>query len=338
MTQQAHEAPPRRRGGRSFRTIALGGAALTVVMVSIAVALYFRFIRYERVAIRHVPADAVTVVRLDVEQAPVYEPVRRHLLPLLGGPESPPEEGDARLFRIEGRSGLHRGDLRELVFAFLGGSPGGWVLALGGIFPASAGNAVLAETLRAEWPEFAPTDDGVAIVHRGLGIAVGRARDRVVLVASSEKELRAALEPTDAHERLGVPRRGPGALAVTGEALRRAEAWPAVLRRPELMAVLKRLSSVTGNLELGERLTLHLVLHAAGSSDAARAASDAVSLMRALRRDEPSPATVLLGSGADRATVSNPDGRTADLALTWEREEVDQGFSLLAAVAGHELQ
>jgi hypothetical protein len=106
------DLPPGRRGARSFRSVALGGVALGALIIAVAVSLYLRYIHYERVAARHVPAGSVLALRIDVEQVDLYEPVRRHLIPLLGGPARSPGEAAAAVARLEEHTGLKRGDLR----------------------------------------------------------------------------------------------------------------------------------------------------------------------------------------------------------------------------------
>ena len=122
------------RRARSFKSVAIGAVALGVVVLSVMFALYLRYVHYARVACLHLPASTVLALRVDVEQAIFYEPIRRHILPLFGGPSGSPTEADARLSRIEVRSRLKRGDLREIVVG-RGATRGDWVIVLGGIFP-----------------------------------------------------------------------------------------------------------------------------------------------------------------------------------------------------------
>ena len=176
--------PPRRRVARSFRAVALGGVVLGLLIAAVAVSLYLRYIHYERVAARHVPPGSVLALRIDVEQVALYEPVRRHLVPLLGGPSRSPGDAAATVSRLEERTGIKRGDLREIAVA-RGATRADWVVILGGIFPRGTSTGVLAAALAAEDPAWAPSMDGSVVVHRGLGVAVGRAADGSVLLGSS---------------------------------------------------------------------------------------------------------------------------------------------------------
>jgi hypothetical protein len=249
-------------------------------------------------------------------------------LPLLGGPRSEPAEADARLERVEERSGLRRGDLREIVFAWQG-TDKGWVLVLGGIFHGAEGMAVLAQSLQAESPTFRPASDGRTVVDAASGVAVGRAPS-LVLVAPLDAELRRALEPGTAYETLGLPLKGPGAIAV-GQAGLRALAQLPGLEPPELIGIFGLLDEVTASLELGERMTVHVRLSAARAGDAARAARELLALMKAHGHDGPDSAGQLFSAAADRSGgMTQPDDRTAELALAWDREEADQGMGLLA--------
>jgi len=322
-----NQSPTHRRQSRSFRSVALGSAALALVMVAVVASLYFRFIRYERVAARHVPSDAVTAIRLDVEQALVYEPVRRHLVPLLGGPSSSPAEQEARVLRLEARTGIRRGDLREIVVAW-GQGETTWVIILGGIFRDAAGMPVLAEALRAESPDWVATPDGVAVVHRGSGVAVGRGRDHTLFVASSEEELRRSLAPGTAYDALGLAPTGAGAAALSEAGVRSLTAlpWAAALDGPQV-------SRVTGALELGERMTVRVVMTGSEAGAASGAAARLLTLMRNGRQFG-APVAELLRNLSDRTTVTYPDGRSADVAVIWEREEVDEAASMVARAVG----
>ncbi len=319
----ANGTPHRDRRGHSFRTVAIGGGVLAAVIVSVLIALYVRFLRYERVAVRHVPEGAAFVVRLDVAQAPLYEPVRRRLLPLLGGPLSLPSEGDARLFRIEERTDLHSSDLREVVVAF-GPATADWVIVLGGIFPAGPGMAVLAAALHAESPRWAASSDGVASVFDGR-TAIGRGRDATVVIASSEALLRRALVPGGAYSELGLSNEGAGALAAT------AAGVGALTRMVGLLPALTTgLTHLTGQLTLGNRLELKLVGTDSGDGHAGRDARDALARARDFQRGDSSPTSTLVGALADRAVLLAPTPRSSAVVLVWELEEVDQAFSLLA--------
>src|SRR5688572_29236490 len=98
------------------------------------------FVAAERVAARHVPADAVAVVRVDLEKATLFAPVRRFLLPLLD--RDPPASGGPRWDRVAERSELVVGrDTREALVLWGPGNDD-WAVVLGGNYPAGVLPAV----------------------------------------------------------------------------------------------------------------------------------------------------------------------------------------------------
>jgi hypothetical protein len=320
--------------------VALGGVALALLIAAVVATLYVRFIRYERVAARHVPPGSVLAVRLDVEQAQIYEPVREHLLPLFGGPSRPLEEGDARLARIEARSGLRRGDLREIVFA-RGRSREDWVFVFGGIFPRGMEVRELAAALGAEDPAWGLSSGGRTVVHGIRGTTVGRGMDGSVLLASSAQVAESAVTPTSTYEALALPRTGPGAFALGRDALRELSQFPAIAAAGDLPELLGALVGATARLTLGERLTLTLAAVDSGGGQGARTIEGILALARGLPSSDASPAGRLFRAGVDRSPQAQPAPRPssasapgatreASLDLIWEREEVGQAFSLVS--------
>jgi hypothetical protein len=325
---------PRHRVGRSFRAVALGGVALGALIVAVVVSLYFRYIHYERIAARHVPAGAVLAMRLDVEQVDLYEPVRRHLIPLLGGPTRSPGEAAATLARLEERTGLKRGDLRELVVA-RGATDADWVIALGGIFPRGTSNGVLAAALAAEDPAWAPSLDGTAVVHQGAGVAVGRAADGAVLIASSRLLLTAAQDPTKGYVELDLAPTGSGCIAMKQAGVDAIRSWP-LAPDAEPSRSLGGVSALRGDVTTTDRVTITLKLTERDPGAAQATVQKGLAIAKGFDRSSSNSGEVLLRAGADRSTVSPPAGGSAEVSLTWERAEVDQAFQLLAeAVQDH---
>jgi hypothetical protein len=325
---------PRRRQARSFRTVALGGLALSAILVAVAAALYLRFIRYERIAARHVPSGSVLAIRLDVQQAILYDPVRRNLLPLLGGSRLAPPDGDARVAQLEALTGIRRGDLREIVVA-RGASRADWVIVLTGLFPRDVAAPLLGASLASNGESWTLTADARAVVS-ATGIAVGRTADGAVLVASSEAELRAARDDTRAARELGLEPTGPGGFALGRAGLTELARWPSVLAEGELPRDLQDLERLTGTVTLGDRVGLTVTAVDSGNGAALRAAQRSLEMLRAFGHGEPSPAAVVARGAADRASIipigsgSMGGDRAAALELAWEREEVDRAFGLLA--------
>ena len=195
-----------RRGGVPARVIALWSALGAALLLALGFIAYRELIHYERHASEHVPPGAELALRLDLEQVLLFEPLRRHLLPLvdrapLAG--APPEPGaPSRLLRLREQADLNLGfDLREVVFAQEPG--GGWVLALGGIFGARSVLDGIERVLAAE-PGLRATRDAGVLTLTGSGLALAQAEDGVLLIASDAAVLGRALPPRRAHEALGL--------------------------------------------------------------------------------------------------------------------------------------
>lgn len=156
----------------------------------VALLVYVKYVRWAPVAATHVPASMPIAVRLQVEQAVVYEPFRKHLLPLLEAGKSGPE---TRLKHVERKTTLELGvDVREVVFGV--GARDEWVLALGGLFRRDGVVAGVGRLLTEEKRSFqlASDPDRVRFVS---GVALGVADDGTLLAAGSDALLLSALEP-----------------------------------------------------------------------------------------------------------------------------------------------
>jgi hypothetical protein len=308
--------------------LAIGSGVLAAVVLAVMFALYLRYVRYERVASLHLPESTVLAVRVDVEQAIFYEPIRRHILPLFGGPGGSPTEADARLSRIEVRSRLRRGDLREIVIG-RGATRRDWVIVLGGIFPRGSDSDRLVTALSDE-PGWTSADEGRRAEHRATGIAVSRAKDGAVVIGSSPALLVAALTPSATFETLGLEPRGAGGFALSPAALSELATWPAVLVAGELSGDLARLDSVTGTFTPGDRVRLVTVFRAKEGQAAKQAAAGLLELMRAhSRSDVGSRENELYRGVVDRAAIRDL-ALGVELSCELERPEVDYGLAALA--------
>ncbi|HVU01220.1 MAG TPA: hypothetical protein VHE30_05690 [Polyangiaceae bacterium] len=317
---------PERRRPRSFRAVALGGGFLGALIVAVSFALYVRFVRYERIAAHHVPEGSVLAARIDVQQAMLYDPVRRHVLPLLGGPSREPKDGDAALARFEAVSGLDRGDLREIVAA-RGARREDWVLVFTGLFARSVTVGQLWVALGANDPAWKLSDGGAAVFRSDSGIAVGRAADGAFLLASSLGELERARPSASAGVALGLEPRGPGSFALGPAAVQELVRFPAVLARPELAAALGSVTGVAGSLSLGDQVGLRVVFNGAGAP-AARALVDGIrEMLGTFGKMADTEGGALARATAERAEpLPSGDG----VQFRWEREELDRMFVLLA--------
>lgn len=199
---------------RSFSPRVVFSALLVSLVLALGVAgyIFVRYVRYQPMAHRHLPENTAVAVRLNVEQAVVYEPFREHILPLL---EIHREEAEPRAKHLERETTIELGvDLREVIFARARsaehgqdrpkeengqsgtggeaapgsrglGNDGDWLIALGGHFRRDGVVEGISRMLAAEGVETEVHKAPLRLVHPS-GAAFGVAEDGVLLVAGSE--------------------------------------------------------------------------------------------------------------------------------------------------------
>ncbi len=252
----------RERREFSSRAVMLGAlAAVCLAALGVWVA-YRELIQYERRAAEHLPMGVGFAGRLDLEQVLLFEPVRRHLFPLIdklpftsAAPNRSASKANDRLTRLRELAGVNVGlDLREILIAGAE-KPGDWVLVLGGLFQ-KQGLVSAVENLLREEQVAGLAREGDVLSFEPWGIALGQAADGSLILASNRPTLESALPATQRFVELGLARTGAGGFSATPALVRRwlgptaglAEAGLSKLRR---MGVTLRLG---GALELEGRL------------------------------------------------------------------------------------
>lgn len=200
--------PRDRRGGLPFAVVGGVFVVLLVLGIALGVTIHGSYVGFERVAARHVPPDASFVLRWDVEKVSLFEPTRRFLLPLLDeGTNGAAPADPTRRERFAKESGAVLGrQLREVLVTF-GPGAGDWSVLLAGSFPSEGFVAAAERTLAAERSPWRAA--GAERLEAPNGVALGRAPDGVVALASSSARLEAALATHPLVPE--VPRLGAGA-------------------------------------------------------------------------------------------------------------------------------
>ncbi len=242
------DGAPQARRATPFGWIALVFVALFALGVVVALAMHRTFVAAERVVARHVSADAAAVVRVDLEKATLFAPIRRSLLPLLEGEPVRSERVAAHSKLVVGR------DTRE-VLALWGPAANDWAIALGGNYPQGVLSA-LAEVFREEGKPW--RRDGDKLVAPS-GHAIAQAADRALLLASGSQRLQKLLPASDEHLRLGVPLKG--AFAFVG--MPQQVPWLA-----QALGPLGQPTRVTATADWSSPLLVHLRLTYAGAPPA----------------------------------------------------------------------
>jgi hypothetical protein len=314
----------------SARRLALASAFGAALLVAVAWVAYRELLHYERHAIEHVPAGAELALRVDLEQVVLFEPLRRHLLPLLdralvGDVARTPSS--SRLLRLR-QAGLNLGlDLREVVFARLERGAG-WVLVLGGIFGAEPLLPRIERVLREE-PGMRSRSERGMIILQPSGVALGQADDGTLLIASDAALLERALPPSRGYEAVGLSPSGAAALGALGSWL--GARGSADTKDPSSGASLLRASA---RLELGDPLVLTADIEHRTPIDVA-AVQREIGDWLGTPSDEVNFAPQADWGGeralAARARLISSSPTRVSLSTTWERDELDRAARSLAA-------
>jgi len=318
----------------SHRRVFVGFALSLLAAAGAAIYLYVAYIRYDRGAALHLPQGTAAALRLDLEKVVLYEPVRRHLLPLAN--ELPPGRSGAqvpartRLERVQSATGIELGvDLRELVLGW-GPGPADWVLIVGGRFPRTGVLDGLQRVLGEEGAVWHRSSDGAALISQG-GIALGQAVDGTLIAASNEASLRAALPLTDTHQRLELPTEGPGGFALQGDRVRALIPVPLRLLVPPLRVV-DDIEHVHGDLALGPEVVLstQLRLQSATAEQVVQQLQQLSQNARRLAALPGVPAGPVQAAERLAAEVNGP--QEVRVTASWTRDEVDAAARELAGV------
>jgi hypothetical protein len=295
---------------------------------------YFRYLRYERVAARHLPPDTTAAVRIDVEQVVFFAPVREHLVPLVDELGRTPAGAalEPRLQRLERETGLKLAlELRELIVA-RGPTWSDWVMVIGGRFPKRGVVEGIERVLSAEGVRTTLSPDGRTLVFAG-GQALGQAQDGVLVLAASAARLSRALPASETYARLRLAPDGGGSFASEGAVVQALAASPAALVSPSLRS-LGAVEHVAGTLTLGSIVEVDVDLDLYAGTDASRFREDLKSLLASF-----SSLGFLLPVGdyaGERAALAKADVQVAGpnrvhVRLPWPRQDVERGAAALAA-------
>lgn len=299
----------------SHRAVWVGLVALALVILAVFGGGYWLLVKYEPRAARHIPATALAAVRVDVEQVVLYEPLRRHLFPVLNG-----GEGGDRLKRFKALSSVNLGmDLREVVVSVL---PEGQVaIAVGGLFPSVGLVGAMYEVSRGDAGAEKCSLEG-AILRCG-GALFRQADDGTLVIATSASVLDAAAVSSDWAKTNGLPA-APLAVVVKAPG-RGALPAPGLFGQLGWMSAVERL---TGWADLGDPLQVELAFEGLSVERAGdvRAAVVTVQALAALN-----PGSDVAGEREvlSKLKVDVAAGRPV-VRSTWSRSDVDRGVRAVA--------
>jgi hypothetical protein len=200
---------------KSWVYLLIGG----LLFASVAGPLVFYFLtwRYRPTALHHIPHGTTVAVRFDGPDLYLYAPFREHVL---GAFEDAPGP-DSYASRLKQRTGIDlRSDIREIILATATGKT--FVLLVGGRFGKTRFDQetipVALHTVLTEKGTSGFSLDGEVLVGPG-GLRMAQAEDTTLVMTTDEEMLRAALEPSDAWQSLGLTPAGAMSFAVDEPAL-----------------------------------------------------------------------------------------------------------------------
>ncbi|MDX2052029.1 MAG: hypothetical protein SFV15_06540 [Polyangiaceae bacterium] len=257
---------PDRRGGLSHRAVFWGLAVGATLCLSLGATLYWHFVHSSRTAARHIPSN-FSALRIDVEQVIFFEPVRRHLFPLVNELPTPTTKSARRMVRLEQAADTRLAfDLRELVLSWDG--KGEWVGIVTGKFPRQKMvPAIVAELKASGWGVGSPIAlGGARQAFRLTGdLTLAEAEDGTILFGSP-RAVGLGLAPNEEV----LPLAGPGAVSVSGLAWERlANAAQSVAwLTPQTAGMLTRWTGLRGRFQIGSEITLDLDIGLRSGSEA----------------------------------------------------------------------
>ncbi|NUP13177.1 MAG: hypothetical protein HOW73_44630 [Polyangiaceae bacterium] len=190
---------PKRRNVLFF---VIGG--LLFVALAGPLVFYFLVWRYRPTAPQHIPAGTTLAVRFDGRELYLYEPFRKHVIGSIDGSD----KAKSRLDRIKKHTGVDlRNEVREIVFATMNAES--WIVLVGGNFDAGRARKKFVPGLKTfleeEGVQGYTVEDGVL---KGPVLRIAQADDTTILIANNDEILRAATDPSDAWQELGLASSG----------------------------------------------------------------------------------------------------------------------------------
>jgi hypothetical protein len=316
ITPGVNDTPTGSRTSFSHRVVFTALAISFLAAFGVGLFMYFGYIRYERIAARHLPRDTELAVRMDLEKVVMFEPFHAHVLPLFNdvSPGADPHMRP-RLTRLEHWARLELAvDIREVVFA-KGPAERDYAVVIGGRFARSGILDGVQKALAEEGHHATLRREGrLLCLPAGC---LGQADDGALVLATSEARAFDALEPNQRYAELGLSLDGPGGVAVTAAGLERASAVNGAGDR--------RAGRLFGEVMLGERFEL--------TGKVERPAAEVEATLKAAKAGLSATASSpeeLIRLGLERAEITPSGTDSTQFRTFWERAEAERAGTELA--------
>jgi len=339
--------PPRAKKPRNWLYIGLG----SIILLALTGPLLFYFFvwRYTPTAPHHIPAGTTIAVRFDGKQLYLYEPFRTNVLGAFSGSEAASEKAKGRADRLKKHTGIDlRSDVREVIVATM--TLDSWVVLVGGNFDGGRSKTKFVSSLKAFLDE-----EGVegffvdGSVLSGSGLYITQAEDTTIIIANNHEILRAASEPSDSWQTLGLSSSGALSFVVDRPVfdnasksvvpVRDASSFQSLALSLVLSSKLKQHLSeasahtqkVTGHLELGRKTAFHADILPTGGTTPEQLAGE----WQALQADLETVSSLIPESGGLRKAMLEakvkPGSDRVIVHAPIEKTSFDEGLVELGA-------
>lgn len=208
--------------------------------------VYFVLWKYERTAARHLPSNTVAAFRVEASEFLLFGPVRKHIWPVLEERTKEGGKNDTRLRLIEDKTGVNlEQDVREIVVATVDAT--GYVVLLGGPFEHGKVVKGLHGIFAKEAPDAWKIEGDLLIGPHD--IAIGQADDGTIVIGTNRDVAEAALDTSEAHEKIALPEGGALSFSITEPAIAGLQATTKDLAGVDTKL---RASRVAGTMTLGD--------------------------------------------------------------------------------------
>lgn len=320
---EAPAAPKR----RARAVLAVVFAVLGVLGIAAVVIGYFVLVRYTPLAARHIPAASNVAVRADPRQIGTFEPVRKHLWPVLFDKPSK-TAGKTLSDRIAQETGYNPTlDVREVIVASVDSKS--WVALIGGNFKPGRFVPGMEKALHEEG--YSDWHKSGELLVGPSGMAMGQADDGTLVLGTEAEIVTASLPSSEEYKRMDLPEEGAVSFAVSKEAFEELARDTGAF---DPSGAMKRIRHLKGTLALSAEPSMVLDLEPKGGENAETLGRDLETFLGRLRLglvlvpDQMGEKTAL---SSTKVTVENEHVMVRG---TWPLDGLERGCQKLAGLLG----
>lgn len=328
-TEPDEPAPPVKRKRRGWMLALIGG----LLFMSVAGPLIFYFFvwRYVPTARNHIPAGTNVAISFNGQELYLYEPFRKHVLGAFDGSPKAKARGD----RLKKHTGIDvRNDVREVVFATM--TAQSWIVLIGGKF-GGRGRGKFVQGFKTFLEEEGVSGYSVdGDVLKGPELRIAMAEDATIMIANNDEILRAATEPSDSWQDLGLASSGAVSFVIDrgafeGAAKAAPEKIPGLARLlvPDVFThvdnVCRHTQRMTGFMKLEKEPKINIDIVPTSDSNPTALADEWTALQadaKVLESQLPTQQVIGL-TEAILAAKLKPRNKSVMMTVPWSKKDID---------------